>query len=56
MATHNVRVSSITRYALYAVILGVVTTVYAEKAFGKDIGLLTPEEIEENLQVCMHTS
>lgn len=47
------RPSRVTRYALCALLLGLTATVYAEKAYGKDIGLLTPEEIEENLQVRM---
>lgn len=51
MAIPLLRASCITRYALYALILGLVATVCAEKVFEKDIGLLTSQEIEENLQV-----
>ncbi|EXJ64014.1 major histocompatibility complex, class I [Cladophialophora yegresii CBS 114405] len=41
------------RYALCALLLGLVVTVCAEAVVAKDIGLLTPDEIEENLQQCM---
>lgn len=51
MTTTLLRKSCITRYALYALLLGLVATVCAERAFEKDIGSLTHEEIEENLQV-----
>lgn len=40
------------RYLLYAALLGLAVSVCAESVLHKDIGLLTREEIEENLQVC----
>ena len=52
MAFPRLRSSAITRYALCALALGLVAAVCAESAIGKDVGLLTPEEIEENLQAC----
>jgi hypothetical protein len=39
------------RYASCALLLGLVLTVCAEAVVAKDVGLLTPGEIEENLQV-----
>ncbi|OCT53417.1 ZIP Zinc transporter [Cladophialophora carrionii] len=38
------------RYAFCALLLGLVVTVCAEAVVAKDVGLLTPDEIEENLQ------
>jgi hypothetical protein len=43
--------SSMARYALYALFLGLAASVCADAVLGKDVGLLTPDEIEENLQV-----
>jgi hypothetical protein len=43
--------SKVARYAIGAVFLGLVAVVCAEAVVGKDLGLLTPEEIEDNLQV-----
>ncbi|ETI27935.1 hypothetical protein G647_00384 [Cladophialophora carrionii CBS 160.54] len=40
------------KYAFCAVLLGLVVTVCAEAVVAKDVGLLTPDEIEENLQQC----
>ncbi|KIW73614.1 hypothetical protein PV04_01717 [Phialophora macrospora] len=40
------------RYASCALFLGLVVTVCAEAVVAKDVGLLTPGEIEENLQQC----
>ncbi|KAJ9608280.1 hypothetical protein H2200_007268 [Cladophialophora chaetospira] len=40
------------KYALCALLLGLAATVYAEAIVKKDVGSLTPEEIEENLQQC----
>lgn len=41
------------RYIVYALFLGLACSVCAETVVGKrkDIGLLTPEEIDQNLQV-----
>lgn len=40
------------KYAVYALFLGLAASACAEAVLGKDIGLLTPEEIDENLHVC----
>lgn len=45
-----------TKYAICALFCGLAASVCAETVLGKDIGLLTPEEIEENLQVRSDTS
>lgn len=39
------------RYAFYALVLGLVSCVCAEKLAGPDVSSLTPDQIEEKLQV-----
>ncbi len=51
MGFPRLKSSSMLRYAMYALFLGMAATVCAESVLGKDLSLLTPEEIEENLQV-----
>ncbi|KIX05717.1 uncharacterized protein Z518_03689 [Rhinocladiella mackenziei CBS 650.93] len=48
----RLRASSLVKYALFALFIGLTASVRAETVLGKDISLLTPEEIEENLQQC----
>ncbi|EXJ94932.1 major histocompatibility complex, class I [Capronia coronata CBS 617.96] len=54
MAYTRAMPSKIIKYILYALCLGLAVSVCAETLLGqeKDIGLLTPEEIQENLQQC----
>ncbi len=52
MTVPGLKSSKVLKYALCAALLGLAASVCAEKAgLGKDIGLLTPAEIEENVQV-----
>ena len=51
MAYPRLKPSSIIKYAICALLISLTASVCAEALLGKDISLLTPEEIEENLQV-----
>ncbi|KIW16206.1 hypothetical protein PV08_06257 [Exophiala spinifera] len=52
MASSFFRPPSMLRYSLYALFLGLTASVCAEALLGKDIGQLSLDEIEENLQKC----
>lgn len=54
MAYSRLKPSNMIKYCVYALFLGLTASVCAEALRGKDIGLLTPDEIEENLQVIAH--
>ena len=51
MAYSRLKPFSMARYAIYALFLGLAASVCAEAILSKDTGMLTPGEIEENLQV-----
>ncbi|KIW96121.1 uncharacterized protein Z519_03188 [Cladophialophora bantiana CBS 173.52] len=52
MASPRFKRSNMIKYSVYALFLGLVISVCVEAVEGKDIGLLTREEIEEKVQQC----
>ncbi|KAK6371249.1 uncharacterized protein PV06_03982 [Exophiala oligosperma] len=52
MASSSFRTSSMLRYSLYALFLGLTASACAEALLNKDVGQLSLDEIEENLQKC----